>query len=112
MVRATCRLPEPTIRGDNVFNTGEPTPARVGWTMEEHSITVAVVDAVAQDKGMKPTDLPPLHGAIDPDALETVVATGATNCATFYVEFEFTDRLVTLDGTEVSVRPLREGGNG
>lgn len=77
--------------------------------MEEHSITAAVVEAVAQDKGVEPTDLPPLHGAIDPDALETVVATGGTDCSTFYVEFEFADRLVTLDGTEVSVR---EGGDG
>lgn len=70
----------------------------------EDSISAAVVDAVATDKGVEPTDLPPLHGAIDPDALESVVATGSTDSRVFYVEFEFAERIVTIDGTEVSVR--------
>lgn len=76
---------------------------RVAGSMDD-SISAAVVDAVARDKGVEPTDLPPLHGAIDPDALEAVVTTGSTDGRTFFVEFEFADRIVTIDGTDVSVR--------
>lgn len=74
--------------------------------MKQDSITTAVVDGVAKDKGVEPTDLPPLHGAIDPDALESVVATGAANSTLFSVEFEFADRLVSIDDTDVSVRSI------
>lgn len=73
----------------------------------DSSISTAVVEAVAADKGVEPTDLPPLHGAIDPDALDAVVETGSTGGRIFYVEFEFTDRVVTIEGTDVSVRPRR-----
>lgn len=72
--------------------------------MQEDSVSRTVVDVVAKDKGVEPTDLPPLHGAIDPDALEAVVETGRDRSSVFYVEFEFAGRLVTIDGTEVSVR--------
>jgi len=75
--------------------------------MEEVSISTAVVNRVAADKGVEPTDLPPLHDAIDPDALDAVVSTGTAESSTFYVEFEFADRIVTIDGTEVAVRQLR-----
>lgn len=72
--------------------------------MEEESISAAVVAVVARDRGVEPTDLPPLHDAIDPDALEVVVETGNADSTVFFVEFEFADRIVTIEGTEVSVR--------
>lgn len=37
------------------------------------SVTVQVVNAVADATGRDPNDLPPLHGAVDTDALETLV---------------------------------------
>lgn len=72
--------------------------------MQDDSVITAVVDGVAKDKGVDPTELPPLHDTIDPDALEALIATGATDGSIFFVEFEFAGRLVTIDGTEVSVR--------
>lgn len=72
--------------------------------MEDTRVTTAVVDAVARDKGVEPTDLPPLHCAIDPDALEAVVDSGTGDGRIFFVEFEFAERLVTIDGADVSVR--------
>lgn len=72
--------------------------------MQEHSVSTTVVEVVANDKGVEPTDLPPLHASIDPDALESVVATGSEGSNVFYVEFEFAGRIVTIEGTEVSVR--------
>lgn len=73
--------------------------------MVEDSISATVVAVVARDKGVEPTDLPPLHGAVDPDALDAVVETGSEDSTVFFVEFEFADRIVTIEGTEVSVRP-------
>lgn len=80
--------------------------------MEENRVTSAVVHAVARDKGVEPTDLPPLHGAIDPDALDAVVETGAGHGRIFFVEFEFAQRVVTIDGTDVSVRNMEDGPHG
>ena len=74
--------------------------------MQDDSVTSAVVDVVAKDKGVDPTELPPLHGAIDPDALEAVVTTGRADSSVFYVEFEFAGRIVTIDGSDVSVRTI------
>lgn len=79
--------------------------------MEEKRVTTAVVDAVARDKGVEPTDLPPLHRSIDPDALEAIVRTGTSDGRLFFVEFEFADRLITIDGTDVAVR-RRDRGSG
>lgn len=74
--------------------------------MHAESISAAVVEAVATRKGVDPTELPPLHDAIDPDALESVVATGADGGGVFFVEFEFAGCIVTVDDTDVSTRPL------
>ena len=95
------------FRCENVFDGGAHTLSGVGGIMDEESISTAVVNRVAADKGVEPTHLPPMHDAIDPDALDAVVATGSADSTTFYVEFEFADRIVTIDGTEVAVRQLR-----
>lgn len=71
------------------------------WAHSE-SVSVAVVNAVADARGVDPLNLGPLHDAVDPDALDAIFSsTGAT---------EWTDVQVTfrLDGTEVTVRGTGE----
>jgi hypothetical protein len=50
---------------------GEPTAETT--VADDESTLVAVTRAVAAVEGVSPVDLPPLHDAVDPDALNTVV---------------------------------------
>lgn len=71
---------------------------------EPDSLTVAVVSAVAESKGVSVADLPPLYDAIDIDAVEKLFAPTATSPrASGSVSFEFAERAVDVsaDGTVV-----------
>ena len=73
-------------------------------TQTDHSVTHAIVEAVADEKGIDPVDLaPPLASVIDPDALETFVtsAVDRTNPSGACVGFEYSGYRVTVgtDGT-------------
>lgn len=75
----------------------------------DQSVTQAVVAAVADADGVSPVEVtPPLYEAIDPDALETVVAsmTSGPDEPAGRVEFAYSgyEVVVTEDG-EVSVTP-------
>lgn len=62
----------------------------------------AVVTAVADAKGVDPIDLPPLFGAIDPDALDALFESGAVaSRQSGSVEFAYAGYLVEVaaDGT-------------
>lgn len=53
----------------------------------QESVVVNTVHAVSEHKGVSPTDLRPLHGAIDPDALEKLLGDpGASVNVTFRYE--------------------------
>lgn len=54
--------------------------------------SVLVVEAVAETTGTDPLELPPLYDAIDPDALDVLVADGGQS----HVEFAY-------DGHEIAV---------
>lgn len=62
--------------------------------------TANVVRAVAEAEGRDPTDLPPLGEAIDPDALETLLAESS---GTVRISFEYAGHIVEA-GSDGSVR--------
>jgi hypothetical protein len=79
--------PEPSPRAER--NLSNPT-----WS--------AVVETVAAREGVHPTDLEPqLYEVVDPDALETLLATAATGQSSVTVAFEYAgyDVVVASDGT-------------
>lgn len=57
--------------------------------------STAVIDTVAHAADSEPTDLPPLYGAIDPDALNDIVESGGPNIT---VSFVYDDRNITVHG--------------
>lgn len=79
------------------------TTKTIGAPIESGSVSRAVVDAVADAKGVSPVDVyPPLYDAVDPDALEQFVSSitpGSTakdvHVTFYYAGFEIT---VTGDG--------------
>ena len=73
---------------------------------ENETATVAVIDTVAAVTGTRPTDLPPLYEAVDPDALDSLFESFERRSSeTLRVEFSYHGvTVVVRDGLEVSVR--------
>lgn len=71
------------------------------------SMAIRVVEAVADQRGVDPMGLnPPLATVLDPEALDALAAADP-ECA-LAMQFTYADCLVTITGTRVDVRPLRE----
>lgn len=66
---------------------------------DNHTITEAVVSAVADAEGVSPLELPPLATVIDPDALESFVSgtAGRPGTSSRTVEFRYIDYTVAID---------------
>jgi hypothetical protein len=63
----------------------------------------AVIEAVSAVVDRDPTEIEPLYGTIDPDALNSAIRSGADAATT--VSFPFAGRRVTVHGTgEIAVR--------
>lgn len=76
-------------------------------TARIESATEAVVNAVSELTGSDPMDLEPLYRAIDPDALEAMVATGPVEAgAETRVSFSYSgcDVVVSCDGVVEATR--------
>lgn len=57
------------------MNNASTISTAAGDLRDGESISEAVVEAVADEKGVSPTDLrPPLYAVVDPDALDELVA--------------------------------------
>lgn len=71
------------------------------------SVTVQIVNAVADETGCDPNTLPPLYSAVNPDALQTLLARPSSmthEAADVEVTFEFADCTVAVSSTgEVDV---------
>lgn len=69
--------------------------------------STAVVEAVAAVTDRKPTDLPPLHGYVDGDALDALVTRAADGAGDgVRVSFAFDGVEVTVDSDDgITVRP-------
>lgn len=91
------------------MNSTSPSVTVTLGSFDSESVSEAVVTAVADAKGVSTVEVsPPLYNVIDPDALETVVASmtsrhdGSTGC----VEFSYSGYEVTVTGDgDVSVTP-------
>lgn len=67
---------------------------------ESAAASVRVIEALARETDTDPRSLdPPLSSAIDPDALDALVASGADAC----VAFEYADHRVVVDSETVAV---------
>jgi hypothetical protein len=68
------------------------------------SVAERIVAAVAADADTDPLELPPLHEAIDPDAVDSLFHDGSSGS----VRFRYAGRTVTVDSegsVDVSRRP-------
>lgn len=67
----------------------------------EESVVVTTVNAVSEHKGIPPTDLRPLHRAIDPDALEKLLGDPGTPV---HVTFRYEGLDITIrTGDRISI---------
>lgn len=67
------------------------------------SITLEIVNAVADETGRDPNALPSLYDAVDPDALSALLTRGPTvarGSDDVTVTFEYADCTVTVSSTE------------
>jgi hypothetical protein len=72
-----------------------------------------VVQAVAEETGTDPVDLPPLYDVIDPDALDAVFASGrdgtdSTRGDSRELRFTYADREISVRSDDVTVGPLSQ----
>lgn len=67
----------------------------IDHTPESHvPVSTAVVEAVSSVAGLPPTDLPPLSGSLDPDALDRLVSSPLDA----KIRFSYTGYLVVVHG--------------
>lgn len=69
---------------------------RVHFDPAADAASMAVVDAVAEAASVDATDLPPIHSAIDPDALDALLSSATANDESCRLAFRY-------DGYDVSV---------
>lgn len=62
----------------------------------DESLSVALVNSVAELAGREVSSLPPLHEVIDPDALERLFEPTATGPRVGTIEFRYAGYLVTV----------------
>jgi hypothetical protein len=73
----------------------------------DRNVSAVVVEAVADARGVAPTELEPLHGVVDADALDDLLDARSNDAgATTTVSFTYAGCEVTITGhSEVVVRP-------
>lgn len=76
----------------------ETAPGTVRTVRRSDHVTEAVVDAVAEAKGVDPLELEPLYTVVDPDALNNMFRP-AVGSASSALELSF-----SMEGCEVVVR--------
>ncbi|WP_336364062.1 HalOD1 output domain-containing protein [Halalkalicoccus salilacus] len=88
---------------DEHCSSGE---AEHGYPIREGDLASEVVyTAIAELTGRSPMELAPLASVIDPDALDSIVASG-TPAGSFHVSFEYSGHWVTVTTDEVALEPL------
>jgi hypothetical protein len=65
-----------------------------------------IVGAIAADRGLDPTELPPLYDSIDPDVVNAFVESADEDAS---LEFQYYDTAITVSGSGVvETRPVTE----
>lgn len=64
--------------------------------------SLLVVEAVAEESGTPPDELPPLYDTVDPERLDAIVG-GAEDDPHRRVEFTYSGFHVTVEGSDVTV---------
>ena len=73
----------------------------------DSEVAVAIVDAVADRKGVDPTELPPLYDVIDTDGLEGVV--DDERAGSLQVQFTYAGYRITIESAgepEITLEPM------
>jgi len=94
------------------MHRGDPETHVTRWTETETPVA-SVVEAVAAVTGTPPASLSPLYDAIDPDALNRLVAPGrGTPSTDSRVSFRFEGCMVTVHGDgRTVVSPATDRGH-
>ncbi|MEY7852218.1 HalOD1 output domain-containing protein [Natrarchaeobius sp. A-rgal3] len=79
----------------------------------EQPVSLAVVEAIAKREGIPPEELqPPLHGAIDTDALDSLFHPVDAERLPSAVEFTYNGYTVHVDGSgEITLEPVSDDEN-
>lgn len=80
--------------------TVSETTLSAGEIPAAEPVSTEVVTAVADAKGVEPTELPPLYYAVDPDALDQLFPSHRGQGAMAEVRFTFAGCEVVVDGDE------------
>ncbi|WP_290809998.1 HalOD1 output domain-containing protein [Halovivax sp.] len=67
----------------------------------DSEITLAIVEMVADRKGVDPIELPPLYEVADPDALERVLAESETEALS--IQFGYAGYRVRIESAEETI---------
>lgn len=70
-------------------------------------LSVAVPELVARLEQCQPCSLPPLHGSVDADALDDLLASSGRAPANIRISFRYAGYDVTVDRDALSVTPLQ-----
>jgi len=70
--------------------------------MTNQRISTQIIEAIAETAGVDPLELPPLYEAIDPEALDTLIAGSEANqsASPDIIEFAYADYTVTVYGDQ------------
>lgn len=79
----------------NDFGNGDDAVASFDWSGAPSPAT-ALVEAICDATGARPTELPPLYESIDPEALDATLTDLADDSAAGRVEFTYDDYRVTM----------------
>jgi hypothetical protein len=87
---------EAEARGET---TSAETPHRtdIDWSRRD-PVSLAVLRAVGDVEGRDPADLPPLAGAVDPDAIEAFFADDPAEMTDRHLGFAYAGHDVRVDG--------------
>lgn len=71
--------------------------------MSQESISSRVVWAIADERGVDPADLPPLHETVDTDALDALVDHDSDRRGGCTVRFSYAGRTVRIHDGKISL---------
>ncbi|MEF8914613.1 MAG: HalOD1 output domain-containing protein [Natronomonas sp.] len=89
----------------------DPDGCRSHYDPESMPVSMAVIATLSKLTGRSPTDLPPLHEAVDTDALDEVFRNGRDSNGDISVTFSIIDHTVTVNAPD-RITITEPSGNG
>lgn len=101
LIEETTQVAGPDEAGErSPVDRREPGSYRGRYDRTEVSPSVAVIDAIGTLEESAPVEIPPLHGAIDPDALDRLVSSvGDADSGALTITFSHADYEITVENS-------------